>query len=33
MRFVWPRLILLAILLYLPPGWDNCSFDSMLDFK
>jgi uncharacterized membrane protein YphA (DoxX/SURF4 family) len=33
MKFVWPRLLLLAILLYLPPAWDNCSFDSMLDFK
>ncbi len=30
MKFVWPRLILLAILLYLPPEWDVLSLDELL---
>lgn len=29
MRFVLPRLLLLGILLYLPPGWDKFSLDAM----
>jgi putative oxidoreductase len=30
MKFVWPRLILLAVLLYLPPQWDTLSLDQLL---
>lgn len=30
MKFVWPRLILLAILLYLPAQWDQISLDGLL---
>jgi uncharacterized membrane protein YphA (DoxX/SURF4 family) len=32
MKFVWPRLILLGILLYLPAQWDGISLDGMLKF-
>ena len=31
MRFVLPRLLLLAILLYLPPQWDNFSMDNLFN--
>jgi uncharacterized membrane protein YphA (DoxX/SURF4 family) len=30
MKYVWPRLILLAILLYLPAQWDALSLDALL---
>ena len=30
MKYVWPRLIILAILLYLPPQWDSLSLDELL---
>ncbi len=30
MKFVLPRLLLLAILLYLPPSWDSFSLDWLL---
>jgi len=32
MKFILPRLILLAILLYLPPAWDKFSLDRLLFF-
>lgn len=27
MRYVWPRLVLLIVLMMLPDGWDVCSID------
>ena len=32
MKFVWPRLLLLGILLYLPPQWDSLSLDFLFKF-